>query len=374
MKKLRINNTLLPLFFIINTIITSYTSYPMDGKKIKIPAQHIVFLPNNILAIASHKSLIVYDLNKNEQIKEKKLSHPVDDIAINKTRSRLAVSCQGYAKQYTTETLKSCGEFFSPSGVFFPITFNSQKSNQLVIHDSCPDFSHSRLFFLDRSISIETYKRHTLTYITCHPHKAEIIYISSSERNQCFCSKSIATTNAQDFTISNNIDYYALEYQYSPNAHYTLINYKHGLHFQKSEEQQPSTSKLITCKKYNTTSHDPFVQFPSAIFYPNSNFFVTLSHQCILEYWDCETVLNAGTQPSSIKAYHSTPLYKKDTFLNRYGLEKRLSFSPDGTHLAIALPDKCLILPVPTSVIISSFDPELQKIILLLLSTKNKWQ
>jgi|GEM_PF-4774993 len=372
MKKLRINNTLLLLFFIINTIITSYTSYAMDAQKIKMPAQHIVFLPNNILAIASPESLIVYDLNNNKQIKEKKLPHPVDDIAINKTRSRLGLSCRGYVKQYNTETLKSCGEFFSPSGVFIPIAFNSQKNNQLVIHASCPGTSESRLFFLDGSGSIGTYKRDMWTCITCHPHKAKIIYISSCGKYQRFCSRPIPTTCAQDITISNNKGYHALEYQYSPNAHYALINQQDsGLHFQKPEEQLPSTSRLITCK-CNANSHGTFLQFPSAIFHPNSNFFATLSHECVLEYWDCETVLNADTQPSCIKPYHSTSLYKKDTFFNRYALEKRLSFSPDGTHLAIALPDKCLILPVPTGIIISSFDSELQKTILLLLSIKNK--
>ena len=370
MKKLRINNTLLLLFFIINIIVTSYTSYAMDGEKIKIPAQHIVFLPNNILAIASHESLIVYNLNNNKQIKKKQLPHSVDDIAINKTRSRLGLSCRGYVKQYNTETLKSCGDM-SFNEVFIPIAFNSQKSNQLVIHASCPGFSHSRLFFLDGSGSIGTYKRDMWTCITCHPHKAKIIYISSGGRYQRCCSRPIPTTCAQDITISNNMDYYALEYQYSPNAHYALINQQNsGLHVQKPEEQLPSTSRLITCK-CNANSHGDFSQFPSAIFY-NSNFFATLSHECILDYWDCEALLNASTQPSCIKSYHSTSLYKKDTFLKSYSLEKRLSFSPDGTHLAIALPDKCLILPVPTGVIISSFGPELQKTILLLLSTKNK--
>ena len=362
------------IFFIINSVMVSCVTYTMEIPMDK--ALHVAFLPNNMFAIAADKSLIFYDLDNNIETEKRTYEHPVDDIAVNKTRSQLAVSCHGKIEVYDTKTQKCDARFtFLFMESFIPITFNSQKDNQLVMHKFYYN-NTSQLTFSNNKLPIKTYKRNqqTRSFITCHPHKKEISYISSKflgdMQYQCFCLQSIATTEHKGVVVLNNeIDVYASEYQYSPNAEYILINQnRHGLHFQKIEEQP---HPLITCDKCTHNLSNLNLQFPSAIFH-SSNFFVTLSHKCILKYWNCEDVIDTDIK-NTPKPFCSTSLCENST-LNTESLQKRLSFSPDGTLLAVALQDKVLVVPVPAKVIADSFTPELKNSLLLILCTKNNLQ
>src|SRR5581483_9972318 len=130
------------IFFIINSIMTPYIVYAMIPAPIaEIPmskALHVAFLPDNILAIAADISLIFYDLDSNTETEKKIYEHSVDDIAVNKTGSRLAISCHGKIELYDTKTQKCDDRLtFLFTENFIPITFNSQKDDQLIMHPFC---------------------------------------------------------------------------------------------------------------------------------------------------------------------------------------------------------------------------------------------
>lgn len=344
---------------------------------------HVAFLSDNTLAIADSTYLLFYDIDNPELFQYLQYVNPIDDIAVNKTRSRLAVSYGGTVREYDTQTQSEISAYRTDQP-FAPITYTSQQDLLIIQRE---DYNYLGFFEISAkrlALDAPMYNKNRRTFITCHPQEDKIIYIETQRNSlgthpkalerQYFYQLSIIR-NAVSQAIAMNKFFNAAEYQYSPDAKYILINQTcYGLTFKKSDKPFDNTCKLLLC---NQSRHqeplcdDINLQFPSATFYSSSAFFITLSRQCILQYWKCESVLNSDDQ-NAPKPSYSMPLCTEETYIDTEALQKRLSFSPDGTLLAVALPNKCLVLPVPTEVIASSFPPELTKIFLLILCTKNK--
>ena len=347
-----------------------HISYAME---IDIPnVTHVAFLTDNSIIMASNTCLTLYDLNTQSLIDQ--VSHPkeeVNDIAIDKTQSYFAVSRRTCLERYSVETKKLVKNVNVTKDDINPIVFSSQNNNNLItilrerynalvavtsLNEPTPNIYH--IFQYSQG-----------SYITCHPNAETIVYVSviSQHFPQNFQQFDVKTRTCSTL-FCNAPGFVAAEYQYSPDAQYVLINQtNNGLSFQKSNDKKIDPSRLITCKKCK--KHDPRnLQFLSTAFHSGGLFFVTLSHKGIVDFWHCKNVLNAWEQNLSVTPYHSIPLSPENSCLDTEYLQKRLSFSPDGTHLVVALSNKCIVLPA------LSVNPELEKTILLLLNIKNNLQ
>lgn len=78
--------------------------------------------------------------------------------------------------------------------------------------------------------------------------------------------------------------------------------------------------------------------------HPNNKFFITLSRtKAEIQYWCAQTVECVAT--------HYSPIPEKDKSINDIRDQGFISFSPDGTMLAVAFPAQCVIYNVPFKVI-----------------------
>lgn len=313
----------------------------------------IAFLQDNTLAIAGKNNFSIIDLKTKSTLIEQQSTATILDIAINYKKTKIALSTSKRDKYiiYNTQTKQleslpinpqdqNCDDHLTHA----PITFNSENDNEVILytfrnnmfHFSSPELYHTRPAIQEENKPYNDYIVNAP--IICHPNELKIIYpISRNEIGEytkthlAFCPHS----------PGNNL----IGYEYSPNGNHLIFikrNYgwgNRGTYRRKKETNyfdEQSNYIVDTDKSVQRKAH-----YISVSFHPNNITIALLAHNNTLEYWNYETK----------QLIKTIKLNLLDELEETNKLEKRLSFSPDGMKILVALKNKCFVLPVPTEVL-----------------------
>src|SRR5581483_513549 len=298
---------------------------------------HVEFLNHNKIAIVGKNGLAFVQLFTGKSTHHQ-LDKRIQDMCTNSSKTKLAISSVGIISVYDTHTEQKEWEYDSTidnNVAFTPITFNSQKDDELF---ACIQQENIMRLRAGKAISMpeKIAKLKPFTPIVCHPHHTGIFYLTAAytdtELDRAFAHivlyhDGISTSlhypqKLVNLTISND----------GSNALAT-IDYK-GYFFLKFDDLNQSVSR--------PSGDSPF--FETHAFLPNSEYFVMLEYNlkpyCALDYSSNDHYFYTRKEiilPDVDQNIASKTTPKIDV------IEKRLAFSPNGHSLLMILANKCFI-------------------------------
>jgi hypothetical protein len=317
----------------VGVLIFAHVLYAME-KEIKIPITkptHVLFLDNKNIAIAGLNGFCFFD------VQTKKTTHlqqdqKIEDFCTNKSKTKIATSSRGVIRFFDVRTRVQEWKYKTTLEKFVPITFNSQKED-VVFAQVYPEYLKS-LHNGEVKQNYITSKTPELalstTSIACHPHKESVIYTPHDRYNKI----SLYLYHTEDPQVENSVDqnmalvgssFWA--YEFTHDGKYIILNNANTLLLLRMEDGR--SVYFVANNNYSATAHS------------QNNIFATLSDESVLQYWDFEKFeknfedLLLDFLPKIAEVFFD----KKESKLSINN--NRLSFSPDGKLICIALQDTC---------------------------------
>lgn len=329
--------------FIFCSLLTSTLFHTVFGMKTKnnyeiITPENkptsVAFMQNNTIIITELNSFSVHNYTTKKTFSKEIETGIIHDIATNNKKNKFALSTTGALIVYNSKTKhpewKSNIDNISTTKPI-SIAFNSQDDDEII--SLVPAFNILQLSnglknkFIDTNITNET----TNISLCCNPKKPIVAHPSSEQK--------LTIINYETLTHTKSPKYYSIVgASYSPDGQRLAIMNRDDL----------GSSLFIEINDFtedNTYKHDSNKLYISMAFHPNNQALALLTHDNKIYYLNYHT----GDFIKNFKAIDQDPLEL------HHSLEKRLSFSPDGRQLLVALKNKCLILPVPFNV---RYEPE----------------
>jgi WD40 repeat protein len=303
----------------------------------------VIFLPNNSLAIAGQVGLIAYDLQSQKISIDHNLN--IIDIAANPQRTYLATSTYFGIKAYDIIQQKRIfnHDIFCEAGQKIFIAISS--GNKLIAYTPYKYIAPSILFY-DFN---ENHNKPTTIHFGCplpdpnsFSERKKSIIIHSTQNYVLFPRNSYAydKMNIEEASISLALTLFQLEQkdhiigiEYNNDGTLIAINERNKGCLLFENEQSTKTYLYHS----NAAKADKRAAlYPAMAFGPN-NILALLSWENTIQFWDCNT-----------KQLLFTALLDDAEIIGpQQSLNKRLSFSLDGTQLAIALKNKCFVFFMP---------------------------
>jgi WD40 repeat protein len=299
--------------------------------KIQKP-QCIMFLPDNTIAIGGIGKLAFFNPNTNILLNSDELNfapdHIVQDIAANEDRTFLAIANIRNVTKYDTTTKKIVDTITPPHPKKF-ITFSS---TELIIYHT----GRSQSFILketDNRISKDLNSVRPINGIdrpiSYCPNRDAIIYQADKNKYSFYNLNQINETPRRYSNDKNIIGIIC-----HPKKPFLALSHNNGCIVIDSDENK--FSELYYNNSFPLKDSPHSVPFPSMTF-NTDQILALLSWENTIQYWNYKTE----------KLVAVTPLDPSEKLDPQIKLTKRLSFSVDETYIAVALKNKCFILPLP---------------------------
>jgi len=309
---------------------------------------HITFVTNEIIALAGNNGFALFNLNT-QQYTHLQQDKKIDDLALNKSKSKIATSCNGLLTVYDTTHHIKLWEYDTQTNCFAPITFDSQNEEQLIAYAD-----PIKLLLLQHGSCIKQYTTHmcntSLAPIICHPDHTTIMYTPHLtgrryKRTSCRVFHIDATLDDSDVEIFGLAGTPFVNFATSSNAVSSAYITKNGWLCLKNLQTQQQCLFRTSCI--------------NALFHPNNKFLITLSHTedepYLLQYRDFNTLISTkhtAEVPELPKPFASHSLDKHCPSAEYQRNGKMLAISPDNKFIAVTLfPDRCYLLPIPFEMI-----------------------
>lgn len=320
--------------------ITTFPTYNMETEKETNPLIRytkelktfinkpscVKFLPNNTVFINGSHGFILYNHETKKELIRQFRDYGFLDVATNTNKTKIAISADKKLIVYDAKTGNV--EWQTDTNyLYFPITFNRHNENELISHVT----STPKIIFTSPTSCLE----HTVPStksgpISTYPKYSEIIYPSEY-------SFTIFDCHDRLIKVKINGDFF-LGAECSYDGKFIAANYKNdgcylfnGNYTDEINIRSPLIKLCSTSKQKWSQAH-----YGAMAFHPN-NTLALLSHNNILEFWHCDT----STLLKEIDLNYFDTLHINGT------MQKRLDICPNGSHIIVALHNKCLILPIP---------------------------
>lgn len=308
----------------------------------------VAFMQDNIIAIAGHNSFALHNNTIKKTVFKEIAPDVIHDITVNTKKNQLALSSTNNLVIYNVEanTLK----WKNTNNTIEPVSiaFDSQDDNQIITF--FPSFKVLQLSndpenkLIPTSIANET----TNISLCCNPKQPLF--------SHAFSEQKLTIINYKTLTQKKSPGYFnIIGTDYSPDGKLLAI-------MNRDDENLVSSLFLETddFAEENTYKYDSNKLYISMTFHPNNQALALLTDDNKIHYLNYHT----DTLIKDFEATNEEPLK-----LN-HSLEKRLSFSPDGKQLLVALKKKCLMLPIPFDI---RYEPGTQKKLLAIFCLLKKY-
>lgn len=283
-------------------------------------SRYVCFLQNNMIALANDHECVIYNHKTGDTITIG-TALAIRDLATDSTRTHLALLGHGKDIRYDIETQKKWDQIVSLN--VSNITFFTDPYGNVGAWHLLDD----GLWEGQNSIVYNQFAKKIL-FLTSHKDIQKLSFVGFDNQR-----KDVELWRAR----------YLLSADYSPDGKYIVAMDKIlGSLICKVDRSYRELLLTKNISKFDKPNY-AFRCVPRHIasaFHPNNKVLAVLSHKNRLEYWNIEKrVLLVRIL-----------LEKFDCLETKRFVEKRLSFSPDGKLMCVALKNKCFLLKVPFEV------------------------